>query len=141
MPSGRTHKVDCVQPLVSEGYEVIGFDSRRIFMVKPIGTRLDYRRPWPRRARGSRIRFPASKSPFIKPWMIDLAGDHYALDISRARELLGWSPRHSLRETRPQMATALRTDPEGFHRLNKLEGAPPHDQAATGRAAKTRTGG
>ena len=23
--------------------------------------------------------------PFIKPWMIDLADDHYALDISRAR--------------------------------------------------------
>ena len=33
--------------------------------------------------------------PFIKPWMIDLADDHYALDISRARTLLGWEPRHS----------------------------------------------
>ena len=33
--------------------------------------------------------------PFIKPWMIDLSDDHYALDISRARRLLGWEPRHS----------------------------------------------
>ena len=32
--------------------------------------------------------------PFIKPWMIDIADDHYALDISRARDAsrLGASP-------------------------------------------------
>lgn len=84
---------------------------------------------------------PGLEEPFIKPWMIDLADDHYALDISRARQLLGWSPRHSLRETLPRMVTALKTDPEGFYRLNKLEGAPPHQEAApVGRAAKTRTG-
>lgn len=84
---------------------------------------------------------PGVEEPFIKPWMIDLADDHYALDISRARQLLGWSPQHSLRETLPRMATALKTDPEGFYRLNKLEGPPPHHEAAAaGRAAKTRTG-
>ena len=68
---------------------------------------------------------PGVEEPFIKPWMIDLADDHYALDISRARQLLGWSPRRSLRETLPRMVTALKTDPEGFYRLNKLEGTPP----------------
>jgi nucleoside-diphosphate-sugar epimerase len=84
---------------------------------------------------------PGVEEPFIKPWMIDLADDHYALDISRARQLLGWSPRHSLRETLPRMVTALKTDPESFYLLNKLEGAPPHHEAAAaGRAAKTRTG-
>ena len=34
--------------------------------------------------------------------MIDLADDHYDLDISRARTLLGWEPKHSLRETLPE---------------------------------------
>ncbi len=29
---------------------------------------------------------------FIKPWMIDRANDHYALDITRACTLLGWEP-------------------------------------------------
>ena len=39
---------------------------------------------------------------FIKPWMIDRANDHYALDITRARTLLGWEPKRSLRETLPK---------------------------------------
>lgn len=51
--------------------------------------------------------------PFIKPWMIDLADDHYALDIARARTLLGWEPRHSLRKTLPKMITALKASTSG----------------------------
>ncbi len=31
----------------------------------------------------------------IKPWMVENSDDHYELDISRARELLGWAPRHT----------------------------------------------
>jgi nucleoside-diphosphate-sugar epimerase len=82
---------------------------------------------------------PGIEDPFIKPWMIDLADDHYALDISRARKLLGWSPRHRLRKTLPRMVTALKTDPEGFYRLNKLEGTPPHhDRPVAGRATAPR---
>ena len=53
--------------------------------------------------------------PFIKPWMIDLSDDHYALDISRARTLLGWKPRHSLRETLPNILTELQSDPVGWY--------------------------
>lgn len=46
-----------------------------------------------------------------------------------------------LRETLPRMVTALQTDPEGCYRLHRLEGAPPHHEAAgAGRAATTRTG-
>jgi nucleoside-diphosphate-sugar epimerase len=81
---------------------------------------------------------PGVEEPFIKPWMIDLADDHYALDISRARELLDWSPRHSLRETLPKMVTALKTDPEGFYRINKLEGTPPHHGTAIGERGATQ---
>jgi dTDP-D-glucose 4,6-dehydratase len=61
--------------------------------------------------------------PFIKPWMIDRANDHYALDITRARTLLGWEPKRSLRETLPKMIAALKADPLGWYRENKLE--PP----------------
>jgi nucleoside-diphosphate-sugar epimerase/uncharacterized membrane protein len=57
---------------------------------------------------------------FIKPWMIDLADDHYALDIRRAREVLGWEPRHSLRETLPKIIDALKSDPPGWYKDNKL---------------------
>lgn len=62
--------------------------------------------------------------PFIKPWMIDLADDHYDLDVSRAREVLGWQPRHSLLETLPQMARNLLDDPPRFYEVNELGEAP-----------------
>jgi hypothetical protein len=55
--------------------------------------------------------------------MIDLADDHYALDVTRARTLLGWEPKHSLRVTFPTMVAALKADPAGWYRANKLE--PP----------------
>jgi nucleoside-diphosphate-sugar epimerase len=61
------------------------------------------------------------EEPFIKPWMIDLADDHYALDITRARTVLGWEPRRSLRETLPRMVSALKADPLKFYQKNKLE--------------------
>jgi nucleoside-diphosphate-sugar epimerase len=60
---------------------------------------------------------------FIKPWMIDRASDHYALDITRARTLLDWQPVHSLRGTLPKMVTALKADPLGWYRENELD--PP----------------
>ncbi|MDA8255391.1 MAG: heavy metal-binding domain-containing protein [Betaproteobacteria bacterium] len=61
------------------------------------------------------------QDPFIKPWMIDRANDHYALDITRARTLLDWEPRHSLRETLPKMVAALQADPFGWYREHGLE--------------------
>lgn len=61
------------------------------------------------------------KKPFIKPWMIDRANDHYALDITRARSLLDWQPRHALRQTLPKMVAALHTDPIAWYREHGLE--------------------
>lgn len=61
--------------------------------------------------------------PFIKPWMIDRANDHYALDVSRAKELLGWVPQHTLRKTIPHMVAALKADDLKFYRENGLEPA------------------
>ncbi len=65
------------------------------------------------------------KKPFIKPWMVDRANDHYALDITRARTLLDWEPRHSLRATLPKMLEALKQDPSGWYQQNNLD--PPAD--------------
>ena len=71
---------------------------------------------------------------FVKPWMIDRANDHYALDITRARTLLGWEPRRTLRATLPKMVAALKADPRGFYRDNDLE--PPAELRETaGRSA------
>lgn len=60
---------------------------------------------------------------FIKPWMIDRANDHYALDITRARAMLDWEPAHTLRQSLPNMAAALEADPIGWYREHGLE--PP----------------
>jgi uncharacterized membrane protein len=62
--------------------------------------------------------------------MIDRANDHYALDITRARTVLGWVPKRSLRETLPKMIEALKADPIGWYRENNLE--PPSDLEKTG---------
>ena len=62
--------------------------------------------------------------PFIRPWMIERANDHYALDVSRARSKLEWNPRHSLRETLPLMVAALKENRAAFYLENEL-GEPP----------------
>lgn len=65
---------------------------------------------------------------FIRPWMVDIADDHYAIDITRARELLGWEPKHSLRAMLPRMIEALNADPAGWYRANKLNVARVTEQ-------------
>ena len=63
------------------------------------------------------------KKPFIRSFMIPLADDHYELDISRARQLLGWEPRHALYDTLPELVERLKQDPAGWYRANGL--TPP----------------
>jgi nucleoside-diphosphate-sugar epimerase/uncharacterized membrane protein len=57
---------------------------------------------------------------FIQPWMVDSSNDHYILDISRAEALLDWRPRHHLRDELPRMVDALKADPQGWYKKNKL---------------------
>ncbi len=59
--------------------------------------------------------------PFIKPWMIDRADDHYEIDISRAKELLGWEPKHRLMDSLSTMIDSLKEDPDEWYKRNKLD--------------------
>lgn len=61
--------------------------------------------------------------PFIKPFMVAMADDHYALDIRRARELLGWEPRHRLKNELPKLVAALKNDPSAWYKTNGI--TPP----------------
>lgn len=81
-------------------------------------------------------KLPLNRPPFIKPWMIDLAADNFELDITRAHTVLGWQPKHSLRDTLPTMIPALKADPLAWYRENEIkpplwltELAPVGDQA------------
>ena len=63
------------------------------------------------------------QKPFIKPWMIDLADDHYELNISRAKQVLGWAPKRKLEETLPIMIEELKADPSKWYKINQLNDA------------------
>jgi nucleoside-diphosphate-sugar epimerase/uncharacterized membrane protein len=63
------------------------------------------------------------KKPFVKPFMVALADDHYELDVTRAQELLGWSPQHTLRDELPEIVAALQADPLRWYRTNHVD--PP----------------
>lgn len=64
---------------------------------------------------------PFIPKPFVKPWMIDLADDHYELDISKAKKTLGWEPKRSLEKTLPKMIAALKDDPQAWYKKNQLK--------------------
>jgi nucleoside-diphosphate-sugar epimerase len=61
--------------------------------------------------------------PFIKPFMVPMADDHYALDIRRARDLLDWEPQHRLKVELPRIVEALKADPVGWYKANGV--TPP----------------
>jgi nucleoside-diphosphate-sugar epimerase len=71
------------------------------------------------------------QDPFVKPWMIDRANDHYAIDISRARKLLGWQPKRSLRETLPKMVEALKANPAQWFEDNELTPSAGESEGAS----------
>jgi nucleoside-diphosphate-sugar epimerase len=77
------------------------------------------------------------EEPFIKPFMVRLADDHYALDIRRARELLGWEPRHRLIDELPAMVRAVKADPAAWYARHKID---PPDWIETAAALGHDTG-
>ncbi|MDP1986037.1 vitamin K epoxide reductase family protein [Phenylobacterium sp.] len=70
------------------------------------------------------------EKPFIRPFMVLMADDHYALDISRARDWLGWTPRHRLTDVLPAMVDDLKRDPKAWHEAHGVPVPPWIDDAA-----------
>lgn len=70
------------------------------------------------------------ENSFIRPFMVEMADDHYALDITRARRLLGWEPRHRIRTGLPALIDALKRDPLGWYRRNAI--TPPQSLQEAG---------
>lgn len=68
---------------------------------------------------------PFTEPSFIQPWMIDLADDHYELDVSLAKKVLGWTPKHFVGDSLPKMIALLKENPAEFYRINQLK-APAH---------------
>lgn len=64
---------------------------------------------------------PGMKPSFIQPWMVDLADDHYELDISRAKKYLGWQPKYQLEKVIPKWVEELKKDPVTWYDENKLK--------------------
>jgi hypothetical protein len=64
--------------------------------------------------------------------MMWLADDHYDLDITRARQMLGWEPRHRLKTELPAMVRALKQDPAAWYKANNIK--PPPDVAEAAEA-------
>ncbi len=63
----------------------------------------------------------AGGDAFIKPFMVSMADDHYALDISRAKALLGWEPTHRLMDRLPGIVDQLAANPDQWYRKNGIE--------------------
>jgi len=60
------------------------------------------------------------EKPFIKPFMISMSDDHYALDIRRAEQWLGWRPQRRLQDELPAMIANLKRDPRAWYERNGL---------------------
>jgi nucleoside-diphosphate-sugar epimerase len=67
-----------------------------------------------------KLAFGESEQPFIKPWMIDLADQHYPVSLERAKQQLHWQPQHTLRGTIPEMIRRLHDDPRRWYRVNGI---------------------
>jgi UDP-glucose 4-epimerase len=63
---------------------------------------------------------PFVPKPFIKPWMVDLADDNYEFTMDKARKVLGWSPKRSLRQTLPALVENLKADPRAWYKRHNI---------------------
>jgi nucleoside-diphosphate-sugar epimerase len=134
--------VDCVERVVEKrdvltGYEVFLIAEPEVSSydeLQNIIGELLYGREWPtiripkavaKAGAWAQEKLAGPDETFIKPWMIDLADQHYPVAIERACARLGWFPRHRLRNTLAEMIARLKRDPHGWYQRNGLE--PPED--------------
>jgi len=60
------------------------------------------------------------EKPFIKPFMIDLASQHFHLDISRAKKQLNWSPKNRIFDKLALLVDNLKADPSAWYKRNGI---------------------
>lgn len=60
------------------------------------------------------------RAPFVRPFMVQMADDHYALDTRAAELAFGWTPQHRLKEELPGMVQELKADPIGWYERHSL---------------------
>ncbi len=60
------------------------------------------------------------KSKFIRPWMIKLAGEHFAFDLTRARMRLGWVPKRSIQQDLDAMLVRAVRERDKWLKVNSL---------------------
>lgn len=66
-------------------------------------------------------KMPLIREPFIKPWMIDFADDHYDVDLTKVRNQLSWTPRRNLFNLIPGMIAKLKADPDKWYQEHKIK--------------------
>ena len=72
------------------------------------------------------------EEPDIRPYMALMGNHHYALDVRRARQLLGWEPKHRLKDDLPLIIAEIKRDPVNWYTRNKVT---PPEWALTAHAA------
>lgn len=98
--------------------------------IQELAGRELHNRPWPVfqiptfvASLGARVmeKLPVIREPFIKPWMIPHADEHFDVDVSKARNHLSWYPKQSLRQKLPEIIGNLKRDPEKWYAINKIQ--------------------
>ena len=64
--------------------------------------------------------FDLGEKPFIQPFMIDLASDHYDMNISKVQELLDWRPKHNIYDGLAKLIENLKADPSAWYNRNGI---------------------
>jgi nucleoside-diphosphate-sugar epimerase len=103
------------------GYGRLQEEIGRLVHGDPEWTTRNVPRPVAKAGAKAQDEMPGVDDPFIKPWMVDLADDHYELDISRARQVLDWQPQRRLIDVLPSMVKALKEDPDGWYKRHDLK--------------------
>ena len=58
--------------------------------------------------------------PLGQPWLIDLAGEHYPVNVFKAQKRLDWHPEHKLQADLATMVANMRSDPKRWYDVNRL---------------------
>jgi nucleoside-diphosphate-sugar epimerase/uncharacterized membrane protein len=91
---------------------------------------LIHKRPWPSvrvpefiAKTGATVmdHLPVMREPFIKSWMVEHADEHFAVDMSKLKKAIDWTPKRSLRGTLPVMIQKLKENPDKWYEINKIK--------------------